>query len=364
MVNVFILIYQYSSYLLILLSAIYQLLILIITIAWSLIYTVISVSSVGGKFLFTAVQLLVQYGYYGLSCVPNGLFSIILLTYDIVVSLTYNGWLLMKDGIWPVIMRCVGFIISMAISVMNIIYNILTLLCGYIVDVSTFSKEFIQYKAGPFIANVLYYMIEGLIDVLEHCYSVIMTILHYITAIMLRVINTLPGTIQPLASDVVYYASEVVAMVINALFHALTWMITLMMRVTGLLVSSPAFWALTLAALMLCYLYYYYIKHWMVTAAPVGRRELKEIRNDSLQLAAGQNNVKDDEVDASAGKEQKLEDEMICVVCQAEKKTMLLQPCNHLCLCVSCVKLVLKHKRNRLCPICREHVVQWSKVYY
>ena len=188
--------------------------------------------------------------------------------------------------VYKSVMRCVGFIISIATSVMNIIYSILTILCGYLVDISTFSKEF-QYEVGTFIAAVFY------------CTVVIMVI---------RI-------------------------------------------ATGLSMSNPAFWV-TLAALMLSsslFHGYYYTKHPIVT-----RRSIEVHVRMILKLI-------NDEVDASAGKEQKF-DEMTCAVCKAEKKTVLLQPCNHLCLCVSCVKPVLKY--NRICPICREHVVQWTKIYY
>ena len=256
-----------------------------------------------------------------LTWMTTGLFSITVLIYNTVSSLFINGLLFIKNGIWLVIMRCIIFINSLGVYVMNMIYNTLTILYGYIVDVCTFIVEFMQHTAGPFIASVFYYLFLGLFDILAYFYAVMMTVLHYVTAAMLRII---PGAIQPLALDVVYYGSDIVAMVISNVFNLLTWMTTVMMKITELSVVTPAFWALLLAAVLVCCLYcllfcLYYTKRWAVR------------------------------------------EEMLCVVCLSEKKMILLQPCNHLCLCVNCVDPVLK--QNRICPMCRKDVRQWIKVY-
>lgn len=366
MVKVLTWIYQYSSYLLMILSVIYQLLRWTAFIMEFFIFAVVSALYVGGNFLFVGVKIFLQYCYHGLAYLPNGLFSITVLIYNTVSSLIINGWLFMKDAVWPVFIHFLILIMSMAVYMINTLFSTLTILCGFIVDIFTFSVEFIQYTAGPFIASVFYHLFLGLFDILEHCHSVIMTILHYVTAVMLRIIHTLPGAVQPLASDFVYYGSDIVAMVISTVFSVLTWTTTAMMKVI-LLVSTPAFWALLLAAVILCYLYYYYTNQWVtrVTAAPAEVRELTEERNNSLRSDAGQHKStsgvsSSDEVDA-VKKKEKLEEEMLCVVCQSEKKRILLQPCNHLCLCVNCVEPVLK--QNRICPMCRKYVRQSIKVY-
>ena len=366
MVNVLTWVYQFSSYLLTIFSVIYPSLRWIVFVLWYLIFGVVSVSYVVGNFFFGGVKIFFEYGYHGLLYLPSGLFSITVLIYNTVSSLFINGWIFMKDGVWPVIMRCIIFIISLAVYVMNMIYNTLIILCGYVVGVCTFIVEFIQHTAGPFIGSVFYYLFLGLFDILEYCCSIMMTVLHYVTAAMLRIIHTLPGAIQPLASDVVYYGSDIVAMVISTVFNLLTWMTTVMMKITELLVVTPAFWALLLAAVLLCCLYYYYTKRWTVrvTATPVEVRELTQERNKSRRSDTGQCSsasvVSRDEVDA-VRKRERYEEEMLCVVCQSEKKTILLQPCNHLCLCVNCVDPILAD--NKICPMCRKYVRQWIKVY-
>ena len=45
-----------------------------------------------------------------------------------------------------------------------------------------------------------------------------------------------------------------------------------------------------------------------------------------------------------------------CVVCLDKQKTILLQPCNHLCLCENCEEMMTK------CPLCRERIERKVKV--
>ena len=45
-----------------------------------------------------------------------------------------------------------------------------------------------------------------------------------------------------------------------------------------------------------------------------------------------------------------------CVVCLDKQKTILLQPCNHLCLCENCEEMMTK------CPLCRERIETKVKV--
>ena len=368
MVKVLIWVYQYSSLLLVIFSIIWQLLIWLFTAIWILIYVVIAASSVVGKVLFTSITTTAQYGYHGLSYLPYGIYSIAVLSYNVVTSLTVNGWVIMKDSIWPAVMQCAIFIISMVIYMINVIYNLLTTLGGFMVDIGMLSLEFIRHTVAPFIVSVFYHLLYGVMVIFDHCYSIIMTVLHYITAMVLRIIETLPGVVQPLASDIVYYGSDIVATVIGVVFNVLRWTVTSGMDVTELLVTTPAFWAILLTAILL---YHCYTRHWHVTdrltVAPVERREIRRERNNSLQSNTKQNqsSVTTGQVEADSDvtrrKKEKFEEEMLCVVCQYEKKTILLQPCNHLCLCHDCVEPVLAD--NRICPMCRKHVQQWTKVY-
>ena len=56
---------------------------------------------------------------------------------------------------------------------------------------------------------------------------------------------------------------------------------------------------------------------------------------------------------------QKEKDEKLCVICQDQPKTILLWPCQHMCLCKQC----LDHKKWKKCPICRQLVKSTMEVY-
>ena len=362
MVKALIWLYQYSSLLLILFSIIWQLLIWIFAAIWLLIYTVIIGSSVVGKVLFTGVITAAQYGYHGLLYLLYGLYTIAVLSYSVVTSMTINGWLIMKDSIWPAVLQCVIYIISMVTYMMNMTYYLLTMLCDHMIHIGTHSVQFIQHTAGPFIINTFHYLLYGVIVVFENCYSIMMTVLHYLTTMMLRIIETLPGVVQPLASDIVYYGSDIVATVISVVFSVLRWTVTHIIDVTELLVTTPAFWAILLAAILLSCLYHCYSRRGgRLTVAAVERREIRHEGNDNLQSTTVAAASVASDSDVTRRRKEKFEEEMLCVVCQYEKKIILLQPCNHLCLCHGCVEPVLAD--NKICPMCRKHVQQWTKVY-
>lgn len=44
-------------------------------------------------------------------------------------------------------------------------------------------------------------------------------------------------------------------------------------------------------------------------------------------------------------------EDMLCCVCKERPKCVLLQDCNHVCLCVTCSRKILK--KSKKCPICR-----------
>ena len=358
MVKVLIWLYQRSSYLLIIFSIIWQLVMWMCTAILSLIYVFLMTSSVFGKFLFTGMTMLVKYSYHGLLYSTYGIYSI-----------AAYGWWIMKDCIGPALIQCFNFIITMIIYVINVMYNLLAILCVFVVDIGKVSAEFIQHTAGPFIASLFYHLFNGVSVIIDYCYSLVMTILHYLTAIMLRITDTLPRVLQPLASDIISHGSDIIATVISCIFRILRWTLISVMDLMGLLVMNPAFWVILI--IILSYLYYYLANHWYVdgrTAAPVERRdtgEKKSNRSQSIteqtQFTVGEGKDKIDSADGLRRRKEKFEDEMLCVVCQLEKKTILLQPCNHLCLCPECVEPVLNN--NKICPMCRKHVIKWTKVY-
>ena len=47
-----------------------------------------------------------------------------------------------------------------------------------------------------------------------------------------------------------------------------------------------------------------------------------------------------------------------CVVCMTDRKTVVLLPCRHVCLCGNCANIMAKDPKSK-CPICREMVVNY-----
>ena len=45
-----------------------------------------------------------------------------------------------------------------------------------------------------------------------------------------------------------------------------------------------------------------------------------------------------------------VEDAMRCVICMSERKSVMLMPCNHVCVCAGCLELQLEHFGT--CPLC------------
>jgi hypothetical protein len=53
----------------------------------------------------------------------------------------------------------------------------------------------------------------------------------------------------------------------------------------------------------------------------------------------------------------------LCVICWNDKKTIVLLPCRHLCVCVSCSKKLWNNTQNETCPICRNNVESLIEVF-
>lgn len=65
---------------------------------------------------------------------------------------------------------------------------------------------------------------------------------------------------------------------------------------------------------------------------------------------------------------QKLQDDLnnnpyLCVICWNDKKTIVLLPCRHLCLCLSCSKKLQTNIEKSICPICRNDVENFLEVF-
>jgi len=55
-----------------------------------------------------------------------------------------------------------------------------------------------------------------------------------------------------------------------------------------------------------------------------------------------------------------LDDEFRCIICSDRRRDVVLVPCGHLSICLTCSNLLPEPKR---CPVCRSDVTQIVKVY-
>ena len=52
-----------------------------------------------------------------------------------------------------------------------------------------------------------------------------------------------------------------------------------------------------------------------------------------------------------------------CVICYNRKACVIANPCYHLSLCVTCSRECVLQKENYSCPICRERVITYTKIF-
>ncbi|CAH1785337.1 unnamed protein product [Owenia fusiformis] len=58
-------------------------------------------------------------------------------------------------------------------------------------------------------------------------------------------------------------------------------------------------------------------------------------------------------------------DKRLCVVCQDNVKNVLIMPCKHMCLCVTCAHAIVSSRlvNRRICPLCRVQIREVMDVY-
>lgn len=56
-------------------------------------------------------------------------------------------------------------------------------------------------------------------------------------------------------------------------------------------------------------------------------------------------------------------DELVCVVCQVNRKDTVIKPCRHLCVCWSCAAKINTETKSK-CPICRCATTRFEHVYH
>ena len=69
----------------------------------------------------------------------------------------------------------------------------------------------------------------------------------------------------------------------------------------------------------------------------LAEKEIAELREREEQVKQAQREAK-----------EQADDEKLCVVCLSEPKSIMLEPCRHVCLCPACEPSIDK------CPMCRE----------
>jgi hypothetical protein len=56
---------------------------------------------------------------------------------------------------------------------------------------------------------------------------------------------------------------------------------------------------------------------------------------------------------------QKEEHSLLCSICYDDSISLLLEPCNHICMCDRCYKTLVKKE----CPVCKTEIFSTKKVY-
>ena len=93
--------------------------------------------------------------------------------------------------------------------------------------------------------------------------------------------------------------------------------------------------------------------------------QIKEV-NLKLKKAEKQNQVFEEKMLKVKAKNDDLKlevenekDEKLCIICVDNNRNILLQPCNHFCMCNKC----MLYKKWAKCPLCRQHIQSTLDVY-
>ncbi|CAF1181349.1 unnamed protein product [Rotaria sordida] len=56
-------------------------------------------------------------------------------------------------------------------------------------------------------------------------------------------------------------------------------------------------------------------------------------------------------------------DSCLCIICYNNRKNIVLLPCRHLCVCVTCSKQLWNNTQKQTCPICRNQVDNLLEIF-
>ncbi len=85
----------------------------------------------------------------------------------------------------------------------------------------------------------------------------------------------------------------------------------------------------------------------------------KKYRERRIQPSIPKYNTNDVSIPISALKEEK-QPKMMCSICYDSEITLLLEPCNHICICELCYNSLI----TKECPICKTGILQTKKVFF
>ena len=57
------------------------------------------------------------------------------------------------------------------------------------------------------------------------------------------------------------------------------------------------------------------------------------------------------------------EEDSMCVVCYSNRKSILMRPCNHACVCPDCADAYMNGTIPRQCPLCRVYIERTERIY-
>ena len=85
----------------------------------------------------------------------------------------------------------------------------------------------------------------------------------------------------------------------------------------------------------------------------------KKYRERRIQPSIPKYNTNDVSIPISALKEEK-QPKMMCSICYDAEITLLLEPCNHICICELCYNSLI----TKECPICKSGILTTKKVFF
>lgn len=88
-------------------------------------------------------------------------------------------------------------------------------------------------------------------------------------------------------------------------------------------------------------------------------RQLLHDFTDSIEAILSRTSSNASSFMASMTQKSSIENQLICTVCLDKQRDCVLEPCMHVCCCISCLQLITDNK----CPVCRTPIDFYLKLY-